>query len=103
MKRVGVREFRDHATKYLAGDETIVVERHGKPIGMYTPVGPSGLQLHPDFGNREAALEAAARLEKTVQKILDETGMTEDEFADLFDLNKPLPDKLPGHPRRAAS
>ena len=30
MKNVGVREFRDHATKYLAGPETVAVNRHGR-------------------------------------------------------------------------
>ena len=39
MKRVGVREFRDHATHYLSGDEVLVIERHGAPIGFYIPTG----------------------------------------------------------------
>ena len=39
MRHVGVREFRDHATWYLAGDEVLVVERNGRPIGVYIPAG----------------------------------------------------------------
>ncbi len=35
---VGVREFRDHATKYLAGPETVAVNRHGRVIGFYIPL-----------------------------------------------------------------
>jgi hypothetical protein len=38
MKNVGVREFRDHATKYLAGPETVAVNRHGRVIGFYIPL-----------------------------------------------------------------
>ena len=33
MRAIGVREFRDQATSILAGGETLVIERHGKPIG----------------------------------------------------------------------
>jgi hypothetical protein len=32
---VGVREFRNQATQYLAGDEVLAIERHGQPIGFY--------------------------------------------------------------------
>jgi len=83
MKHVGVREFRDHATQYLSGDEVLAVERHGEPIGFYIPTTAN---------RRERFEQALERLEQTVQRIVVETGMSEDELADLFDLNKPVPD-----------
>jgi antitoxin (DNA-binding transcriptional repressor) of toxin-antitoxin stability system len=92
MKRVGVREFRDHATQYLASDEVLAIERHGQPIGFYIPTGKS----------RQASFqEALARLEQTVRQVLAETGMNEDELARLFDLNEPLPEgpELPADAR----
>src|SRR5687768_17491630 len=84
MKRVGVREFRDHATKYLAGDEALTIERNGEPIGIYIPTAPS---------SRQRKVEAMARLEAAVQRLLDATGMTEEELGDYFDLSKPLPEE----------
>jgi antitoxin (DNA-binding transcriptional repressor) of toxin-antitoxin stability system len=82
MKSVGVREFRDHATTYLSGREPIAINKHGRTIGYYIPAKRD-----------EAAARAAVdRLHETVERILNETGMTEDELADLFDLNKPLPE-----------
>ncbi len=81
MKKVGVREFRDHATKYLAGGEPLEIERHGRPIGYYIPV------KHPD---EEEVREAVARLAEAVERVLAETGMTEDELAELFDLSRPI-------------
>ncbi len=81
MKTVGVREFRDHATKYLASGEPLQIERHGKTLGFFIPV------QRPDPEERRRTLEA---LEKTIQRILARTGMTEDELADMFDLSKPL-------------
>ncbi|MGI8827345.1 MAG: hypothetical protein ACR2JC_17225 [Chloroflexota bacterium] len=86
MRQVGVREFRDHAAQFLAGDEVLAIERHGQPLGFYIPTGKS---------RRENFEEALARLEQTVEQVLDETGMSEGELSSLFDLNKPLPDDVP--------
>lgn len=91
MKHVGVREFRDRATSFLRETEPIAVERHGKLIGFYIPVKPKEKPGH------EARLkEALERLEASVASALEESGMTEDELADYFDLSKPLPDEVPG-------
>jgi antitoxin (DNA-binding transcriptional repressor) of toxin-antitoxin stability system len=82
MKSVGVREFRDHATTYLSSREPIAINKHGRTIGYYIPVER----------DERKAQEAVDQLARTVDRILNETGMTEDELADLFDLNKPLPE-----------
>jgi hypothetical protein len=89
MKRIGVREFRDHATRYLAGDEVLAIERHGQPIGFYVPTNAS---------HREAIAAALDRLEQRVQQVVAETGLAEDDLSGLFDLSKPLPD--PPHAKR---
>src|SRR5579859_1468522 len=81
MKRVGIREFRDHATRYLAGGEVLAVERHGRPVGFYIPVAPS-----PD----EETRHAVERLGQVVERILATSGMTEDELADALDLSRPF-------------
>jgi hypothetical protein len=82
MKNVGVREFRDHATKYLAGPEPVAVNRHGRVIGFYIP-------LERD---EDEVRHAIAKLGETVEQVLSETGMTEDELAGLFDMRRPLPE-----------
>lgn len=86
MKHVGVREFRDHATHYLSGDEILAIERHGVPVGYYLPAGTQSRK-----GSKEAK-EARERLERTIQRVLDRTGYTEEELAQLFDLSVPLPE-----------
>ena len=83
MKKVGVREFRDNATKYLAGDEILTIERHGEPIGIYIPTAAERA------AKQARAAEAMARLEQTIERILAETGWTEDELSHLFDLSVP--------------
>jgi antitoxin (DNA-binding transcriptional repressor) of toxin-antitoxin stability system len=81
MKNIGVREFRDHATKYLAGPEPVAVNRHGKVIGFYIP-------LRRD---EDEVRQAVAQLGKAVEQVIDETGIGEDELASIFDTRRPFP------------
>lgn len=82
MKNIGVREFRDHATKYLAGPEPLAVNRHGKVIGFYIP-------LRRD---EDEVRQAVAQLGKAVEQVIDETGISEDELAGIFDTRRPFPE-----------
>lgn len=84
MKRVGVREFRDHATQYLASDSVLAVERHGRPIGFYIPVNATV---------DEERQHVMTQLGKAVERLLAESGMTEDELAEALDFNHPSPDE----------
>ena len=82
MKNIGVREFRDHATKYLAGPEPVAVNRHGKVIGFYIP-------LRRD---EDEVRHAVAQLSKAVEQVIDETGISEDDLAGLFDTRRSFPE-----------
>ena len=78
LKSVGVREFRDHATAYLSGSDPVAVSKHGRVIGFYIPLER----------NEDEVRHGVAKLGQTVQRILHETGMSEEELAELFDLRK---------------
>ena len=68
--------------------EPIAVERNGRLIGFYIPVEPK------EEADREARLrQALERLEASVARALEESGMTEDELAGYFDLSKPVPER----------
>jgi antitoxin (DNA-binding transcriptional repressor) of toxin-antitoxin stability system len=82
MKSVGVREFRDHATTYLSGTDPVAVSKHGQVIGFYIP-----LERDEDEVKR-----AVVKLGEAVEQVLQETGMSEEELARLFDLRQPLPE-----------
>ncbi len=92
MKRVGIREFRDHATLYLSDDEVLVIERHGQTVGFYIPTGAS---------RQESFVQALGRLEETVQRVLTETELSEEELSRLYDLKRHLPEQ-PQRRRKSA-
>jgi hypothetical protein len=81
MIHAGIRDFRDRATRYLAGNDVIAIERHGKTVGFYIPV--------PNR-EEEQGQRALAELKMAVRQAMAETGLSEDELADLFDVSKPL-------------
>ncbi len=80
--RIGVREFRNNTSTYLSGSETIAVNRNGKVIGFYIP-----LERDEDEVRR-----AVAKLGVAVGQVLEETGMTEEELAKVFELRRPMPE-----------
>lgn len=71
MRSVGVREFRDQATKMMSAGETLVIERHGEPIGFFVPISAK---------DRRGGREALGRLGDTVDDLLAATGLDEDEL-----------------------
>src|SRR3954470_4492376 len=83
MKRLGVEDFREHAARYLFGEESVEIERDGAVIGLYLPVKSR---------RREEVAEAMAHLEQVIREVTARTGLTEEELSDFFNLNKPLPE-----------
>jgi len=71
MRSVGVREFRDQATKMMSAGETLVIERHGEPIGFFVPISAK---------DRRGGRKALGRLGDTVDDLLAATGLDEDEL-----------------------
>ena len=96
MKHVGVREFRDRATGYMKGLEPLAIERHGKLIGFYIPVESGESDPESDLK------EALGRLEMAVSRAREESGMSEDELAEYFDLSRPTP-RSPAEARERAA
>jgi hypothetical protein len=82
LEYVGVREFRDHATQYLAGSKTLAIRRHGRIIGFYIPVERDENEIK----------RAVAQMGDVVSRVLSETGMSEDDLATDLDLRN-LPTK----------
>ena len=80
MRHVGVREFKDQATSMMSSGETLVIERHGKPIGFFVPV---------DAKDRTRGRAALGRLGRVVDDVLASTGLDEEQLAE--ELTDPRP------------
>ena len=72
MRSVGVREFRDQATTLIASGETIVVERHGEPVGFFVPITAK---------DRIAGRAALGRLGELLTHVTERAGLDEEDVA----------------------
>ncbi len=79
IKDIGVREFRDHATKYLSGSDALAIRKNGHLIGIYIPI------RWEDVEERQGI----ERVERAVSQILEQIGVPEDERLDLSGLYWP--------------
>ena len=73
MRSVGVREFRDQASTMMGAGETLVIERHGEPIGFFVPVTAK---------DRRAGRKVLGRLGVAVDALTETTGITEEDLVD---------------------
>lgn len=72
MRPVGVPEFGDQAKQMMSAGETLVIERHGEPIGFFVPIAAK---------NRHPTREAHGQLGNAVDELLTATDPTEDDLA----------------------
>ena len=86
MKTVGVREFRDYASRYLSGGEPLAVRKHGRVLGFYLPA-----KRKSDTEELQAALRD---LGDSLAEIRRDTGLSEEEL-----IQELLPAKREGQER----
>ncbi len=79
LKHVGVRELREDLAEHLKATKPIIIERHGKVLGLYLPV------QEPD---REIVAAALEDFHAIVARILRESDITREELAEAFTAEK---------------
>lgn len=72
MRPIGIRAFRDEATKHLAAREALEIQRHGHPVGYFVP--------HRDADGRPP-LAVLARL---LDRAIDESDLSQAELVALL-------------------
>ena len=78
MRMAGVRDFRAHLTRYVSGEEPVLLTRHGKVSGLYLPLEDASRV--PDDLRRELASVLGAHL----SRLLEERGVSEKELEEGF-------------------
>ncbi len=72
MRSIGIRAFRDQATKHLASGEALEIQRHGHTVGYFVP--------HRD---REGS-PPLATLAHLLDREIDESDLTQEELVRLL-------------------
>ncbi len=72
MQKAGVRDFRAHLTRYVSGDEPVLLTRHGKISGLYLPLEDASRV--PDDLRRDLASALGAHL----ARLLEARGVSEE-------------------------
>jgi hypothetical protein len=78
MRMAGIREFRAHLTRYVSGEEPVLLTRHGKVSGLYLPLQDEARV--PDDLRRELAAVLGAHL----NGLLEARGVGEAEIVRDF-------------------
>lgn len=78
MRMAGVREFRAHLTRYVSGEEPVLLTKHGKVSGLFLPLEDASRV--PDDLRRELASVLGAHL----ARLLDARGVSDQEIEDDF-------------------
>jgi prevent-host-death family protein len=82
MKTATIREFRSNIAELLAGEETVLVTKHGKPAAVVYPLGnPKELPLEV---RRKLYLAMAAEIAKQ----LDAQGVSDEQIEREFNEHK---------------
>lgn len=72
----GVRDFRAHLTRFVSGDEPVLLTRHGKVSGLYLPLDDASRV--PDDLRRELAAVLGSHL----SRLLELRGVGDQEIAE---------------------
>jgi len=82
MRVAGIREFRARLSKFLSGDEPVLLTRHGKLSGVYLPLEDA--KRIPD----DLRTELAGVLGRHLAQVLEAKGVTEAEIERDFDAHR---------------
>lgn len=72
MRHIGIREFKSKATTMLSAGETLVIERHGTPIGFFVPI---------EAKDRDSGRAALGRLGRVLDTLIERSGLDEEQLA----------------------
>ena len=81
MKQASLEDFQHQILRYSLNGEAVAVKSNGRVLGYFVPA--------PARDDEEISL-AVTELRQAIANVREQTGLSEDELADLFDLSKPF-------------
>jgi antitoxin (DNA-binding transcriptional repressor) of toxin-antitoxin stability system len=80
MRTVGIKELKDRASNIISEGETVIIEKYGRPVGMYVPLGESSKV------DKLRTYQFAENINRLMQEIAQKSGKTAEELADEIEL-----------------
>jgi len=80
-RHVSIKDFEQNPNRYLLSNQPIQIEENGEVIGVYYPKKRK---------SKEELDKLFARFEQATEALLEDSGLTREELADLLDLKKPF-------------
>ena len=76
IRNVGIKELKDQASTIVNMGEAVIIERYGRPVGMYVPLGSQ------DAGDKARAYQLAENINRLMTQIAVQNGLTPEALAD---------------------
>lgn len=75
MRNVGIKELKDQASAIVGAGEAVIIEKYGRPVGMYVPL--DGAQ-----GDKGRVYQLAENMQRMMGELAAQNGLTPDALAD---------------------
>lgn len=75
MRNVGIKELKDQASAIVSGGEAVIIEKYGRPVGMYVPLGEGQ-------GDKGKIYQLAENVQRLMAEIAAQNSLTPDALAD---------------------
>lgn len=75
MRNVGIKELKDQASAIIGAGEAVIIEKYGRPVGMYVPL--DGAQ-----GDKGRVYQLAENVQRLMGELAAQNGLTPDGLAD---------------------
>ncbi|GAA4012750.1 hypothetical protein GCM10022631_25610 [Deinococcus rubellus] len=88
MRSVGIKELKDQASAIVSGGEAVIIEKCGRPVGMYVPLGEGQ-------GDKGKVYQLAENVQRLMAEIVAQNNLTPDALAGELELlaHKPTTDE----------
>ncbi|WP_415784407.1 type II toxin-antitoxin system Phd/YefM family antitoxin [Deinococcus saxicola] len=76
MRNVGIKELKDQASAIVGAGEAVIIEKYGRPVGMYVPLeGGQG-------GDKGRVYQLAENVQRLMTELAAQSGLTPDALAE---------------------
>lgn len=75
MRNVGIKELKDQASAIVGAGKAVIIEKYGRPVGMYVPL--DGTQ-----GDKGRVYQLAEHVQRLMGELAAQNGLTPDALAD---------------------